>query len=288
MSSNNDHTGIADRFWRDGYAVIPGVFGREEVRAWRAAALADRSTLDLLSRPSLRSIVADSRILGLARAILGGQPVYFGDSTAAVGTAQGSGFHKDNTDRYDGAAPDWSVERYPTIRFGIYTQSHGRLPGGLDLRRRSHMTPDLMGGEFQSPEVEPGDLLVWNGRTTHSANSPKLRGLNMRVEANRPLWMAIRKFGAEGLYARHPEERVAFFVTYALQHPLLDRHIAYLKTRAYAVAAMRRIDWNADAVELARGAGLALIKPDPSDATGENADYRPIPYDLPAPTQVPI
>lgn len=288
MAFGDRHSDIVERFWRDGYALIPGAFGKAEVRAWREIALADRSLLDLLSRPALRAIVVDERIVGLARDILGGQPIYFGDSTAAVGTAQGSGFHKDNTDRYDGAAPDWSVERYPTLRFGIYTQPHGRLPGGLDLRRRSHMTPDLMGGDFQSPAVEPGDLLVWNGRTTHSANSPKLRGLNLRVEANRSLWMAIRKLHAEWLYARHPEERVAFFVTYALAHPLLDRHIAYLKTRQYAVAAMRRLQWDGDAIELARRAGLSLIKPDPRDATGENVDYRPVPHDLTAPAQVPL
>ncbi len=288
MGCEDSHSDIVERFWRDGYAVIRQVFDSAQVRAWREMALAERSPLDLLSRPRLRAIVADGTMVGIARAILGGQPVYFGDSTAAVGTAQGSGFHKDNTDRYDSAAPDWAVERYPTIRFGIYTQAHGALPGGLDLRRRSHMTADRMGGEFQSPAVEPGDLIVWNGRTTHSANSPKLRWLNMRVEANRPLWMAIRKLRADWIYARHPQERVAFFITYALADPLLDRHIAYLKTREYAVAAMRRIDWDGNAMALAREAGLALIKPDATGATGENVDFRPIPYDLAAPRQLPI
>ncbi|MGO8609485.1 hypothetical protein ACC848_41720, partial [Rhizobium johnstonii] len=69
---------------------------------------------------------------------------------------------------------------------------------------------------------------------------------------------------------------------------LLDRHIAYLKTRTYAVAAMRRINWDENAIALARSAGLSLIKPDARDATGENIDFRPIPYDLTAPRHLPI
>lgn len=51
---------------------------------------------------------------------------------------------------------------------------------------------------------------------------------------------------------------------------------------------MRRLQWDDDAIALARRAGLLLIKPDVNDATGENVDYRPIPYDLPAPAQVSL
>lgn len=277
---------IVARFWRDGYAVIRGAFDQSEVAAWRKQALQERSEGELLSRPHLREVVCDKRLIDVARAILGDQPVYFGDSTVSIGTAQGSGFHKDNTDRYDGAAPDWSVSRYPTLRFGIYTQSHGKLPNGLDLKIGSHMMPGRLEGESASPAVDPGDLIVWNGRTSHSANSPRLKIVGARVNPNGFAWRVIRKLASEKLvYATHPQERVAFFLTYAARHALLDRHIAYLKTRAYAVEMMQASEWDEDARAAARSAGLALLKPDPSDASGHNIDYAPVPYDLPAPAQ---
>lgn len=279
---------VADRFWKDGYVIIRGVFSSSEVEGWREAALHDGQATDLLSRQGLRDLVCDARLVGLARDLLGGRPVYFGDSTAAIGAGT-AGFHKDNTDRYDASAPDWCIKRYPTIRFGIYTQPHGRLPAGLDLRIGSHNLPGPLDGRPISAHLEPGDLIVWNGRTSHSANSPRLRLLGSWVVPNGFVWKVIRGLRLEAsVYQKHPRRRVALFVTYALQHELLDRHIAYLKTRAYAVENMRGLHWDEDSRAMARRVGLGLLQPDPSDALGQNVDYAPIPYDLAAPAQVVI
>ena len=270
---------LAETFWRDGYAVRRNMFSPSEVVRWRLAAL-DRGGVaaDLLSDDILGEIVLDPRLIEMAREILDADPIYFGDSTATIGDA-GTGFHKDNSDRYDARSPDWQVDRYPTIRFGIYTQSHspGR-PLGLDLRRGSHRHPDITSGKWVTPTISPGDVLVWNGRTTHSANSQILRGLNRRVKPNGWLWRILVRTPSKALLARHPQKRVALFVTYGREHPLLDRHIAYLKTRTYAVEKWRGSSWPEASRRLAAERGLVLLEPELDDVVATHDEYRQLAY----------
>lgn len=257
---------LADAYWRDGYAVVRRLFDPAEVAAWRARALAPAARIDdLLCDPVLRDIVLDPRLIALARDVLGGQPVYFGNSNVSIGGDETglAGFHKDNSDRYDAAAPDWSTDRYPVMQFGLYMQPHGRLPGGLDLRRGSHLHPDITTGEHVSPAVEPGDLLIWTGRTTHSSHSKIVRGLGWRMEPNGLAWRVFARFPAARIvFARHPERRVVAIGAYGLAgHPLLDRHIEYLRHRADRVEAWQRADYGADAAAIAASRGLALLTP---------------------------
>lgn len=270
---------LSERFWQDGFAVVRQAFDPDEVASWRAIALQRRSELDLLSRDELATIVLRDELIRAAQAILGAKPVYFGDSTAMIGTAQGSGFHKDNSDRYDETAPDWSVVRYPIIRFGIYAQRHGARPGGIDFLLASHQRADRTAGQMCSPDIEPGDLVVWNSRTSHSANSPRLRVSGTRVRPNGTTWRAIRKARSEWLYQQNAAERVAFFVSYGATHPLLDRHLAYLTTRTYAVRNMKTIDWSLESKRMAQERGLSLIQPVPLADIPLHQDYHPLPHD---------
>lgn len=262
-----------EQFWRDGFLVLRSVFTPAEVRRWREAAL-DRgaSLADLLSDDVLREVVLDERLLSISRELLEADPIYFCDSTAAIG-ANGWGFHKDNSDRTDAAAPDWSVERYPIIRFGIYTQEHGALPGGLDLRRGSHNHADYDTGEHVSAHTRPGDLIVWTGRTTHSADSKLLRVFGSRIEPKPSgfLFRALNRLPATKVFRQHPERRVALFVSYARAHPLLDRHIEYLKQRAYPGDLWKSSEWSEDSRRLARQRGLQLL-----DLTSQQYDGREV------------
>lgn len=272
----------AEKFWRDGYLVLPSFFDRAEVLRWRSRALERGPQLaDLLSDDILREIVLDRRVLSTARELLDDPPVYFCDSTAAIG-AVGWGFHKDNTDRTNGAGPDWKVERYPIVRFGIYCQPHGRLSDGLDLRRGSHMHADYDSGPMVSPHLEPGDLIVWTGRTTHSANSAILRGLGIRIEPKPTgfLFRAFNRLPRNLVFRPHPETRVALFASFGREHPLLDRHIEYLKQRAYPWDVWRESHWTEETRAMAEDRGLELI-----DLTSEQYDgreihesYHPLPY----------
>lgn len=269
------------QFWRDGYAIERGVFSPDEVQQWRERALElGPRPSDLLTDAVLGEIVLDPRLISRAAAILEDQPVYFGDSVAAIGGPSIGGFHKDCSDRYDGSAPDWQVERYPTIRFGIYTQPHAGLPGGLDLRRGSHNHPDIATGEWVYADTQPGDLVVWNGRTTHSGPSAMLK-TGQRVQPNGIVWRALVRSSPKLFLIRHPQQRVALFATYGIKHALLDRHIAYLRTRTYAVESWRASSWDSEVFKIAAARGLALIgKEDRLNGVGvTNDEYKQLATD---------
>ncbi len=269
-----------EKFWRDGFLLFPRLFDPEEVLEWRDAAISRGKTLaDLLSDDVLREVVIDERIISIAREILGGDLVYFGDSTAALGY-NGWGFHKDNSDRLDRHAPDWQVERYPLIRFGIYPQSHDPEPGGLELRRASHRVADYTTGEYVAPKIRPGDLLVWNFRTTHSAGVRRLKILGTRLPHNKIIGRINTRIDIDWLMQKPSAQRVGIFLTLAKQHPLLDRHIEYLKQRDYPWDMWRSSKWTPDTRQLVEAAGLSLIDLTKSEYDGRelHEHYNPLPY----------
>src|SRR3954462_4462530 len=94
---------------------------------------------DILSKDELRYTVLDDRILHLVKTVLGGNPVYWGDSNYHFGVGF-RGFHRDNVDRTDMTAPDWDGD-YPIVRLAIYLQDHKNYSGGLKIRVGSHVNP---------------------------------------------------------------------------------------------------------------------------------------------------
>lgn len=263
-------------FWTHGFAVIPGVFTRDEIRAMREAACRTRDYRgDLLSNPLLRHVILDERLLNVARAILDDVPVYFGDSSCLFGE-QERGYHKDNADRFDPRAPDWRSQ-YTLIRFGLYLQDHARHSGGLYVRARSHTLVSSREGRSLYVRTKPGDLVVWNLRTTHSGNGLLLRWLPRLTV---PPYIADRL--PRGLFAGSECERIALFATFGIDDHHLVRYLAYLKTRAYAVATWRnsRYDdqvWNAVRQKqiVVKDVGSAILH---EPGLGTNESYTPIAY----------
>ena len=253
------------RFWRDGYLHLPGVFKQEEILRWRERGLSSRYKGELLSDEVLGEVLLDDRILSTARQLLGDDPVYFGDSVMAMGET-GWGFHKDNPDRWDGKGPDWSVERYPIIRFGIYTQDNGPYGnGGLELLRGSHLIADDQSGEYVAPDIKIGDLLVWNLRTSHTAAHRQLKLFGGRVLHN-PLvnWVfrrVIKRINIDFLLQQSTGTRVAIFCTLAKESPLLERYLDYARHRAFFWKAWDSVNWSSDIQSAAKAKGLKLIDP---------------------------
>ena len=239
-------------FEQDGYLLLRGVFAPEEIGRLRQAALENRAHKgDLLSNPGLRRVLVDERVLSVARATLGGQPVYFGDSACVIG-AQGTGFHKDNVDREDPNGPDWRGP-YPLVRMGIYLQDHESHSGGLAVRSGSHLSTDRSAGRPTNVATRVGDLVVWNMRITHSGNMKRLK--------LRPSWVVPPKLGKrlpQGLCLPPDGERAALFAAFGLAGPALDRFIAYLKSRTYAVERWRASTLDTDAIALFDGADAEL------------------------------
>jgi hypothetical protein len=209
---------------------------------------------DLVSKPELdphHHVVFDERLVLCARAILGRRVLYFGDSSFQVGEGQ-RGFHKDNVDRADALGPDWLGE-YGVIRMGVYLQDHRRFSGGLKVRRGSHWFVSRHIGTAVNVPSEPGDVVIWSMRTSHSGNNVRIRGFSNfcflpRIETRVPrAW-------------RVPEqlERLAMFVSYATPGPHATRLMRYFAGRddfrrhwrhscarpsARRVAASAGVDW---------------------------------------------
>lgn len=274
-----------ERFWRDGYLIIRGVFSPSEIESARKRIeeiLADEGgrksedalvgALDLMSYPGLREWVYDDRVLSVVREILGTEPIYFGDSSFQTGRGA-RGWHKDNrvVDRFDHRGLDWDG-KYPLIRIGIYLQDHIRHSGGLGIRVGSHNA--FWGAKLNLPyklrkgitllhgkpihiDSRAGDLVVWTLRTTHTGNSVRLKGipslkLPTQIEDRIPSWLAVPD----------DKKRAAMFATYGAKSDHLERYLDYLKTREYAREMWKNAKISDDVVQSAKAKGLSVMKVD--------------------------
>lgn len=225
-------------FHRDGFVVIRNVLDRTEVTSLRTAieSFADRAkslghvlrsstgevvpVTDLLGQPGVGWLLSDPRVAEIARRLMGRQDlVYFGDSGSMLG-GELRGFHKDNTIRDTADHPDW-LSPYTLIRMGIYLQDHSRHSGGLKVRRSSHLHADITSGAIVDVPTQPGDVVVWSLRTTHSGFAVRVRGLPFvrlqpRFEGRLPAWL------------RRPEScrRIAAFMTFGTNDAHLRNYVA--------------------------------------------------------------
>lgn len=137
-------------FWDNGYLVRRGVLEKDRISGYRRQILAnDLAPGDVLSSPGVGELVTDPAVVSLVGDLLGETPQYFGDSNVSI-RSTGRGYHKDNADRYDPSAPDWQSS-YPILRIGIYLQDHHRHSGGLNVRERSHLVPNVRAGRTRLP-----------------------------------------------------------------------------------------------------------------------------------------
>ncbi len=225
-------------FQRDGFVLVRNVLDRSEVTELRNAiqTFAGRAktlghvlrsatgevvpVTDLLGQPGVGWLLSDSRIVAIARRLVGREDlVYFGDSGSMVG-GKLRGFHKDNTNRDTAEHPDW-LSPYTLVRLGVYLQDHSRHSGGLKVRRSSHLHADITSGEIVDLPTQPGDVVAWSLRTTHSGFAVRVRGLPFvhlqpRFEGRLPAWL------------RRPESclRIAAFMTFGTNDAHLRNYVA--------------------------------------------------------------
>lgn len=270
-------------FWKNGFAILHNMYTADEIAALREAAYATQSSGgELLVREGLDGVITDGRLVKVAQKLLGTDEIFYcGDSSVTINST-GRGWHKDNTDRVDGDAPDWDG-RYTQLRFGIYCQDHVTHTGGLNVRRGSHDVKNNATGECVYVQTTPGDLAVWSMRITHSGNGMLLKDPN----APFPLPTEQDKFAPEEV-ADADGDRIAVFAHLGANDKHGHRYADYLKTRTYMVDAWRRHPYTEDHRQAAKNAGLTLrdmpaeVIDDPS--AGLNAQWQPFPYEKkPAP-----
>jgi len=245
----------AAQFRQDGYVIVRQLFTPEEVADMRKRAQAlpeDERFLDLLSLPTLRGVLLNERLLEVFRSLIGDDLVYYGDSSVSIDSLA-HGFHKDNPDRNDPNGPDWKGD-YPLVRCGIYTQSHKGQPNGLDLRRGSHELTSLQEGEHLQADTEPGDVVFWNGRTTHSGFGITVRGRPIDPESlvGKVLW----RFPM--LRDKPKAQRVVLFASFAAPGAHLERFVTALKSREYGVKRALEARHDEEVLEAAKAAGITV------------------------------
>lgn len=266
-----------DRFWRDGFLLIRGVFTAEECARMREGIHRSRALTGpededryrfgcILSNPHMPEIVLDERIVSTARSLLGGAPVYFGDSSYSTEVPLGVHYHKDNAGRADPSHPDWQG-RYTVLRFGIYLNHHSREIGGVRLRQGSHHGVSTTFGKDSPLRTGPGDLVVWTMTATHSGGVRMWPVVRWPASARaEPLFVAyqhLRSFlnhrGILRWKRVHMVSRDVIWIAYGLDDEHLRTYIEFSKTRNYMQHIWRNAEYGPEVYERARSVGVKII-----------------------------
>jgi hypothetical protein len=269
-------------FRKRGYIVVKDLLGEEEVDQLRSLVSETFAEMvqdgrvgvdpgregtirgldsDLLSIPSLRHMLLDPRILRIIGELLGGEPVYFGDSSVRIGGNGVRAWHRDNVNRTRRRGPDWD-DSYRLVRCGLYLQDHSRHSGGLALRPYSHKTKRLLPTLPTLANSEAGNLVAWNMRIVHSGEVVRLRSLpgvplNPRVQSRLPNFMRVPE----------DRERIVLFMAFGLSGSHLDNYVEYLRTRHYMQKSWSRSRFGPEGWEEAKNAGLRVLRPTPTYGT---------------------
>jgi hypothetical protein len=258
--------------------VVKRVFDPREIEELRAVALAAvaarqergmadvsadgavRTTGDILSMDELRHVLLDPRLIAVVRALLGGDPAYFGDSNVRIGAGGRLGWqcHRDNVDKDDLDGPDWR-DPYPLIRCGLYLEDHIHHSAGLGVIPSSHRGRPAPRSRRQIVDAEVGDLVAWDLRILHTGQMTRFRPFPS-VAVHPRLGGQLARLGLEV-----PEacERIAFFLTFGLPSEHLTHYIDYLKTRDYARDAWARSSAPREVWHNATAAGLQMVSVPP-------------------------
>lgn len=261
----------------NGFCLIKGVFSGEQMADLEAelARLSDiysGSFPDLYSIPSLRWVMLNEKVLGIARALLGPHPVYYRETSIAFEKERGTltynpynELHCDARGSPENIHDVWQerdTEIYPAYRYAVYMRDYSKHSGGLKVVPGSHLGPAVSYRRYHYPKYirklpkhevvlpqglgsfkahqppfaiynvasEPGDVVVFNLRTYHSAGAVRFPGLldlallPMTEQALRPSAEAI------GAFVPIPDGcRNAVFFDYAGSSAQAD---LYIKWRA--------------------------------------------------------
>jgi hypothetical protein len=224
---------------------------------------------DLMSLDSLRPVLLDPRIIRVAKAVLGDSLVYYGETAlnyeatpAGLTHNPFRAFHADARGTPEDLEATWNTppgQVYQGYRFAIYFRDYSKACGGLKVAPGSHVgdrkTYEVAVGnrlfglprrkfmlnaeqtiEIPVPKFdlynlsnEPGDLVIFNLRTFHSAGALRFRDrptLAILPEAEARLLDTHRE-----LFVGYPEKpRNALFFDYASQGSEID---LYIKWRAW-------------------------------------------------------
>lgn len=262
-----------------GFCLVRGVFTSKEVSDIQAGMKLSHEAFaghipDLLSCPPLRDILFDARILGIARALLGNDLIYYPETSVnyeeTVGPITLQPFAKIHCDAVGTPNELLKTWRSPTdapyrgYRFGLYLQDYEHYSGGLKLCAGTHRgDPDTHNAKSAEtngletmnvgervlywPKIDfplynvpshPGDLVVWNLRTFHAAGA-----LLLRDDPTRALHPDVEKFLQEQMpeaFLPIPGPRLTIFFDLAAPAEDIDLYIK-ARTQRYNTQKFHRL-----------------------------------------------
>jgi hypothetical protein len=276
--ANNNSLSPRQIMDRDGWFLQKNVFTPEEINTIRAQALQgikEGYKCDIFSNPNVAWVLTHQKLVDMAKAVLGTNGIYFGDSTVQYNVYE-SGFHKDNADRHDPKAPDWHTD-YSVYRFALYLQDCAEHSGGITLRTGGHLAPTLNEGKIVNVKTAKGDIVCWKLTMSHSANARILKfapnwHLHPRIMRRVPMFMCKPYDG----------ERVAMFFTIAAESPSMHRFMDYLLTREYGVNNLKNQNFDPEMIKKAEANGLKIIdishRLNEIDLSNKNLEHKDLKY----------
>ncbi len=143
--------------------------------------------------------------------------------------------------------------RYTVLRFGLYLQDHADHSGGVGFRLASHNAVERHVGRSVYAASRPGDVVVWNLRTTHRGTVDFIRW--PRILLDRKIARLVPR---PAKLPRPPGARVGLFCSYGSAGPHLDRFIEYLRHRTWAIERWRESVYDEATLELIERSGLTV------------------------------
>ena len=169
--------------------------------------------------------------------------------------------------------------KYDVIRFAIYLQDHNKYSKGLMVKECSHLSPKYANrGKIRYIASEPGDLIVWNMRTSHCGNAGIIKGWQ-----NYPIAPSIAKYIPNiFMLSSGPVKRIAFFTAFGANGAHLERYLNYLRTRQYMVNRWRAAEFTTETREFIQTKGV-IVREMYKEIQGESDAgihelHHPLPY----------
>ncbi len=257
-----DHESIRRIAEAHGVCLVKGVLSPAEMEALALDVATTHeqfsgSKPDILSCPLLSWLAVDPRILSIARALMPGELVYYGESNIAYERKLGDlkpydDLHVDALGLPTTLRSYWEGspgQIFRGYRFAVYLQDYSQASGGLKVAIGSHVAPldrlgltatlkvkpktlHIAGKEYvygdppfllHNVPSQPGDLVVWSLRTMHSAGARRLVShpdLALHPQFERQLFKQD-----PSLFAEPPGPRNAIFFDYGAPEEELDLYI---------------------------------------------------------------
>lgn len=248
-----------ESFRRDGFLHVRGFLPPEKTAELRRACKehfakgngrsknGGTMEIDILHRvPEIAWLLTWPPALDMARQLVGPAVLHPHETAVHMGPVN-RGWHKDARDygRQDPNGADWQDD-YRVVHFAYYLQDHRHRSGAFAVKKGSHRVQNLVQGAVVPMLNEPGDLVIFDLRLTHTGNTVTPRKLfawlpsalvcptpwrsRLRVfQPARVLHSALRRL--PWVYEEPYDDRLAIFFVYGADDQHTRNFFDYLKAR---------------------------------------------------------